>query len=344
MTPDAAATAPADDAPQPAPQPLDAAALGIGRRPVLLLLDGSWALFRAFYAIRGMHGPDGRPTGAVFGILRQLEDLHRRVQPAAVAICFDETDTGFRTAIDPTYKANRGETPPELADQWPRAVALLEALGQRTLQHGQFEADDLIATLATRGCAAGFDVVIASADKDLGQLVADGDPRVVQYDPGKDLWLDAAAVEARWGVPPAAVPEVQALVGDAIDNIRGVAGIGAKTAAKIIREFGSVEGALARIDAVRPDKAQAALRAGAADARRCLQLVRLVCDAPIADRAGVPLDLDDLAPRLPDVAAAISQAAHLGFSGLSEWLSKDEGVRWPPPRRRRAAARAGNTR
>ncbi len=334
------AQAPADPNAALAPPPLDAAALGLGRRPVLLLLDGSWALFRAFYSIRGMQDPEGRPTGAVFGILRQLEDLHRRLQPAAVAICFDETDTGFRAALDPTYKANRGATPPELADQWPRAEALLEALGQRTLRHSQYEADDLIATLATRGSAAGFDVVIASADKDLGQLVADGDPRVVQYDPGKDVWLDAAAVEARWGVPPAAVPEVQALVGDAVDNIRGVAGIGAKTAAKIIREFGSVEAALARLDAIRPDKAQAALRAGAQDARRCLQLVRLVCDAAIVDRAGVPLDLDDLAPRSPDPTAAISQARALGFAGLLEWLSRDEGTKWPPPRRRRAAPSA----
>lgn len=285
-------------------------------RGTLLLLDGSWALFRSFYAIRGMRAPDGRSTGALYGLLRQLEQLRQRFAPTAIAIAFDETDTGFRVEIDPTYKGNRGETPPELAIQWPIALQLLDALGLRVLRHGRWEADDLIATAASRAHAAGWHVVVASADKDLGQLVRDGVPAIVQYDPPKEAVLDEAAIVARWGVAPSAIPHVQALVGDAVDNIKGVTGIGAKTASKLIAAHGDLDGLYGALERVTPPRTQLALRDGEADARRCLQLCTLHVDADLCDLAGNPVDLIDFLPRSPDAAAVAAFAVDLGFGRI----------------------------
>ncbi len=287
----------------------------------LLLLDGSWALFRSFYAIRGMRAPDGRSTGALYGLLRQVEQLRKRFAPTAIAVAFDETDTGFRTQIDPTYKANRGETPPELAVQWPIALQVLDALGLRVLRHRDWEADDLIATAAARAHAAGWNVVVASADKDLGQLVRDGSCSVVQYDPPKDAILDEAAIRERWGVAPQAIPHVQALVGDAVDNVKGVTGIGAKSASKLIAAHGDLDGLYRALDRITPARTQQALRDGEADARRCLRLCTLHAEADLCDLAGNPVDLIDFRPRPADAAALELLAADLGFSRLLRGLA-----------------------
>lgn len=288
-------------------------------RPLVLLVDGSYALFRAYYAIRGMRAADGMPTGAIYGLFKQMSALVERFAPDRVLCAFDENDTGFRSEIDPTYKANRGETPEDLALQWPIARELVEKLGVQTFAHDRWEADDIIATIAGRAVAAGMDVVVSSADKDLGQLVLDGAPSIVQHDPIKDRVLDAAGVTERWGVPPAQVLEVQALVGDAVDNVRGVKGIGAKTAARLVAEFGTVEKLYARLDEVRPDRIRGLLEAGRDEAKLALRLVRLADDADLGVDWGV--DLGGLTPRPDPDHDALELARRLRFRGLESLLA-----------------------
>ncbi len=288
-------------------------------RPLVLLVDGSYALFRAYYAIRGMRAADGMPTGAIYGLFKQMSALVDRFAPDRILCAFDENDTGFRSEIDPTYKANRGETPEDLALQWPIARELLQKLGVQTFAHDRWEADDIIATIARRAVAAGMDVVISSADKDLGQLVLDGTPSIVQHDPVKDRILDAAGVHERWGVPPAQVPDVQALVGDAVDNVRGVKGIGAKTAARLVADFGSIDALYARLDEVRPERVRGLLEAGQEEAALALRLVRLADDADLGVDWG--LDLGALVPRSNPDHDALALARRLRFRGLETILA-----------------------
>lgn len=290
-------------------------------RPLVLLIDGSYAIFRAYYSIRGMRAADGMPTGAIYGLIRQLTALCERFAPDRVLCAFDENDTGFRSEIDPTYKANRGETPEDLAKQWPIARDLVDALGIRTFAHPHWEADDIIATLAARAVAAGMDVVVSSADKDLGQLVRDGQPSVVQHDPVKDLVLDATAVQERWGVPPEQVPAVQALVGDSVDNVRGVKGIGHKTAAALIAEHGSIEALYGALDAVSRPRTRALLEAGRDEAELALRLVTLAADADLGDDWGA--DLAGIAPLATAQPRALEIAKALRFRRVVEALSAD---------------------
>ena len=145
-------------------------------RPVLLLLDGSHALFRAYFAIRNLKAPDGTPSGALYGYTSILMRLLETWKPAAALVCFDASAGGFRQEIDPNYKANRPPTPPDLSAQWPHALEITAELGVQAMDDPLLEADDLIATYATVGAAAGYDVLIVSGYKDLMQLVIDEAP------------------------------------------------------------------------------------------------------------------------------------------------------------------------
>ena len=143
------------------------------RRPTLLLIDGSHALFRAYFAVRHLASPTGQPTGAVFGFVSMLQKLLREKKPDKIAVCFDVSGPTFRHDMDPNYKANRPDMPEDLAQQWPIASRVAEEFGLPVIGIPGLEADDLIATLAVEGQAAGHDVIIVSGDKDLMQLVID---------------------------------------------------------------------------------------------------------------------------------------------------------------------------
>lgn len=299
-------------------------------RPLLLVVDGSYAIFRSFFAIRGMTGPEGNPTGAIYGLVRQMRQLLDAFAPDYFAVAFDENDADFRREIDPTYKANRGETPPDLAEQWPIAREFLAEMGLCTIAHGRFEADDLLATLAREGYRRGMDVVVSSGDKDLGQVVVDGTPSVVQHDPIKGLMLDAAAIYQRWGVAPSQVPDVQALAGDSIDNVTGVPGIGIKTATKLIAAHGSLQGLYEALASVQPPRIAGLLREHRDSAERALRLVTLDAQidlATIAAAAGVPNatrndgdhaneDLGWMVPRSVASEALAIRCEQLGFKGF----------------------------
>ena len=257
--------------------------------PPLYLVDASLYVFRAWHSMPadGFHDADGWPTNAVHGFARFLLDLLERERPGHIAIAFDEAlDSCFRNALYPAYKANREPAPTELKRQFAYCKALCAALGLPVLAHREYEADDLIgsALLAARG--SGFRGVIVSADKDLSQLLGERDE---QWDYARGQRWGAAGVKARHGVHAHQVADYLALCGDAVDNIPGVPGIGAKTAAVLLGHFGSLDALLERIDEV----AFLRLRGAATVASRLRehrdqallwrQLSTIACDAPLSD-------------------------------------------------------------
>ena len=284
------------------------------RRPTLLLIDGSHALFRAYFAVRHLASPTGQPTGAVFGFVSMLQKLLREKKPDKIAVCFDVSGPTFRHDMDPNYKANRPDMPEDLAQQWPIASRVAEEFGLPVIGIPGLEADDLIATLAVEGQAAGHDVIIVSGDKDLMQLVIDpkeGKPGITQLDDGKGILYDEKAVLAKWGVRRDQVGDLLAIMGDTADNIPGVRGIGEKGAVKLLTDWGSLDAIYANLDKVTPPRAQDLLRASHDAARLAQKLVALKCDAKL------PFALADLKPKAEQRAALARTFTDLGFKRLT---------------------------
>ncbi|HEY6942467.1 5'-3' exonuclease [Dokdonella sp.] len=265
------------------------------------LVDGSLYVCRAWFAqVPDAEDADGQPVHAVHGFARFLLDLLERARPTHLAIAFDESlNTSFRNALYPAYKANRPAAPADLMRQFAGCKAFAAALGATVLVDDQFEADDLIGSALARLRDVGFRGVIVSADKDFAQLIGSGDE---QWDPPRNQRWDSAGVKSRLGVHPHQVADYLALTGDAIDNIPGVPGIGAKTAAILLHHFGTLDALLERADEVaflRTRGAAAAsmrLREHAQTARLSRSLTGIALDAP------VPASADDYRRRLPDEA------------------------------------------
>ncbi|GAB3361008.1 5'-3' exonuclease [Lysobacter tyrosinilyticus] len=216
---------------------------------LLYLVDASMYVFRAWHSMpTDFTDADGWPSNAVHGFARFLLELLDRTRPQHIAIAFDEAlDSCFRNTLYPAYKANRDAAPDELKRQFAHCKALCIALGLPVLAHTDFEADDLIGSALMRQRAHGFCSVIVSADKDLSQLLGEHDE---QWDYARDQRWSANGVKARHGVHAHQIADYLALTGDAVDNIPGVPGIGAKTAAVLLAHFGSLDALLARIDEV----------------------------------------------------------------------------------------------
>jgi DNA polymerase-1 len=290
-----------------------------GPRPRLVLVDGSAYIYRAFYALPPLTGPRGLPTNAVYGFTTMLLKLLSEVRPQYAAVVFDAPGATFRDDLYAHYKANRSEMPGDLAAQIPWIHRVVAALRLYEICVPGVEADDVIASLIAAH-ADEIDTVIVTSDKDLMQLVG---PHVRLWDTMRDRWTDTAAVEAKFGVPPERVVDVMALVGDSIDNIPGVAGIGEKTAVALIQTFGDLENVLTRLDAVAQMSLRGArkvaerLRADAATARLSRELARI--------RRDVALDctLEDLHVAPADHAAARPLFTELGFHSLLRQLSEE---------------------
>lgn len=251
----------------------------------LFLIDASGFIFRAFHALPPLTRADGTPVGAVMGFCTMLYKLLTEHPAARVAVIFDAARKNFRNDIYPAYKANRDETPPDLVPQFPLIREATLAFGLPALELEGYEADDLIATYAREAREAGIEVTIVSSDKDLMQLVQDG---VRMMDPIKQSLVGPTEVVEKFGVPPDKVVFVQALAGDATDNVPGVPGIGIKTAAQLIAAYGDLETLLASTAEIKQPKRREALEQHAADARLSLQLVTL------DDRVPVPVRLENL--------------------------------------------------
>src|SRR5512140_137749 len=246
--------------------------------PTIALIDASNYLYRAFYAIRGLTGPGGKPTNAVYGFLNMWRKYPADRKPAAVAVCFDRYEKTFREDLDAAYKAQRQAMPDDLVPQIEDAKRLCRLLGLAVLEEAGFEADDLIGSIAVVAKDAGFRAEICSADKDLFQLVKD--PDVVVFHPVKDVLLDEAGVLEFFGVKPSQVIDVLALMGDSSDNIPGVKGVGEKTAKELIGTFGSLDAVYERLGEIK-GKRKELLEGGREDALRSQTLATVRCDRPL---------------------------------------------------------------
>ena len=268
------------------------------------LIDGSGYIFRAFHALPPLTRPsDGLPVGAVHGfcamLWKLLQDSRKSSGPTHLAVIFDSSEKTFRNEIYADYKAHRPPAPEELVPQFPLIRDAVKAFNIACLEQDGFEADDLIATYAKQAVAAGGEVTIVSSDKDLMQLVQ---PGIVMLDTMKNRTIGPDEVREKFGVTPDKVVDVQALAGDSTDNVPGVPGIGVKTAAELINEYGDLETLLARAGEIKQPKRRERLTEFAMQARLSRELVTLKDDVPVVvavEQLGVREPEPDDAAGLP---------------------------------------------
>lgn len=276
--------------------------------PQLYLLDGSSYIYRAYYGVRDLATSGGMPTNAVFGFTRMLLGLLQDNRPDYLAVIFDPPrEETFRRELYPAYKAHRDATPADLVSQLPYIRQILQALNIPALEAPGFEADDVIATLASRYAAEGIKVTVVTGDKDLLQIVGDG---INLLDTMKDLRSGPQEVLDRFGVPPELVPDVLGLAGDTSDNIPGVPGIGEKTAAELVRRFGSLEGVLQWKSLVNGKQRRENLHAHADQARLSKTLATVRYDVPL------DLSLAELERRTPNLPELMPLLRELEFAAL----------------------------
>ena len=309
---------------QPA-QPEGAPAIPPGSR--VYLIDGSGYIFRAFHALPPLTRPsDGLPIGAVHGFCNMLWKLLRETKgekrPTHIAVIFDHSRVSFRHAISPDYKAHRPETPPELVPQFPLIRDAVRAFKVACIEQEGFEADDIIATYARQAAEAGGEVVIVSSDKDLMQLIEHG---VSMLDTMKNKEINEPEVIEKFGVTPDKVVDVQALAGDATDNVPGVPGIGIKTASELIREYGDLETLLAKAPLIKQKMRRERLIEFADQARLSRRLVELDRNVP------VERPLDHTAVEEPDPHALLTFFQSMEFNSLTKRIAEAFGVEPPAP-------------
>ena len=283
----------------------------------LYLIDGSGFVFRAFHALPPLTRPDGTPVNAVLGFTNMLWKILRETDADHAAVVFDTARLTFRNEIYEPYKANRGETPEELIPQFPLVREAAGAFNLASIELHGFEADDLIAAYADAARARGARVTIVSADKDLMQLV-EGDS-VIMYDYFKNREIGPDQVRERFGVGPERVIDVQALAGDSTDNVPGVPGIGVKTAALLINDYGDLDELLARAEEIKQPKRRQNLIEHAEMARLSRDLVTLRRDAPL------PMPLEALVRRQPEPGALRAFFKENGFRSIATRLDPDDG-------------------
>ncbi len=246
----------------------------------IYLIDGSGYMFRAYFAMmrQRLSNSKGTPTGATLAFTRMLLKVIRERAPEYVAIAFDRPERTFRHDIYPAYKANRDAAPEDLVEQIPYMHRVVEALRIPLLAQAGFEADDIVGTLAARAEREGYDVILVTADKDFAQLVSES---VRIWDPMKDEEMGPAEVEAKWGVPPEKFVDLQALMGDTTDNVPGVPGIGEKTAAALIQQFGGFDEILASTAEIKRPKQRESIKENVEIARISRALCTIKRDLPL---------------------------------------------------------------
>ena len=279
----------------------------------LYLIDGSGFIFRAYHAIRPLTNPQGVPVHAVYGFVSMIMKLMEGNECEYVAVVFDAARHTFRNRIYPEYKAHRPPAPDDLVPQFAIVREATDAMNLPRIEMDDYEADDIIATYARLAKEQGIDVTIVSSDKDLMQLLSRG---VHMYDAMKDKQIGDAEVMEKFGVKPDKVLEVLSLIGDSSDNVPGVPGIGPKTAAELINEFGDLETLLARASEIKQPKRREALQQHADAARLSKQLITLKDDVP-----NLPA-LEDMALRKTDPEKLSSFLTQHGFKSLVTRIQK----------------------
>ena len=299
--------------------------MAFGKGHHLHLVDGSAFIFRAYHALPPLtRKSDGLPIGAVSGFCNMV---HRMIEanagpdaPTHAAVVFDKGSHTFRNDLYDAYKANRDEMPADLRPQIPLTREATRAFNLACLELENYEADDIIATLARQAREAGGRVTIISSDKDLMQLVGGG---VEMFDAMKNTRIDAEGVEAKFGVGPDKVVDVQALAGDSVDNIPGAPGIGIKTAALLINEFGDLDALLERSGEIKQPKRRQTLIDHAEQIRLSRQLVSLDAHTPM------DVALDDLEVRAPEAGALLDFLTRMEFRTLTKRIADGLGVEAP---------------
>ncbi|WP_260580585.1 DNA polymerase I [Sphingopyxis sp. PET50] len=309
----------------------------------LYLVDGSGYIFRAYHRLPPLTNPQGTPVGAVYGYTTMLwklaKDLNDAEEPTHLAVILDHSSQSFRNEIYDQYKANRPDPPEDLVPQFPLIRDATRAFSLPCVELAGYEADDLIASYTEAAVAAGWDVTIVSSDKDLMQLVrqpAEG-PQVDMLDTMKNIHIGLDGVAEKFGVAPDRVGDVLALMGDSVDNVPGVRGIGPKTATKLIQEYGDLEAALAGAETMKPSKLRDNLIEHADMARLSRVLVELKRDVPLPQ----PLDemvLGDIPP-----APLKSFLDEHGFRSLSAKLDNGATPGGPPIPARKPSSPAAET-
>lgn len=287
--------------------------------PVLLLVDGHAYAYRSFYAIRNLNGPDGTPTNAIFGFVKTLIKMRERCEPTHLVVVWDGGLDEARTTELPGYKDTRDPMPDDLETQLDQIVEWLEASGIASICEDDREADDGIATLARQAEQSGFKTIIASADKDFFQLINSRIALLNPNDKTEKLWGETE-VRAKTGVNPSQIVDWLSLVGDAVDDIPGVPGVGPKTAANLLNQFGSLNAILERLEEVKSDRIRGLLDEMRETLARNQRLVRLLEDIPL-DRTP-----NDLQPSEENYESLQSLYTRWGFRGLLRDLEASRQV------------------
>lgn len=278
----------------------------------LYLIDGNSYVYRAYHAIKGLTNSKGLPTGAIYGFTNMLLKVVREKKPDYIAIAFDSPAPTERHRLFEAYKAQRPSTPNELINQIPYIKRIVDAFRIPVLEIEGYEADDILATLAKKGEGRGLSVTIVTGDKDIFQIVG---RNIRTYDTMKDKVYEEKDVLDKFGVGPDKVVEVMGLMGDAIDNIPGVPGIGEKTAVELIKEFGSIENLLRNLEKVKKPKLREALKINEEIARLSHNLATIHSDLPI------DIDLKELSITKPDNETLLRLFRELEFSSLLKTLT-----------------------
>ncbi len=276
----------------------------------LLLVDGYYYAYRSFHALIGLTTPSGEPIGAVYGFLKALRRMQRDLQPDRAAVVWDQGIPARRSTLQPEYKAQRAEMPEALEAQLPLLRELVTLIGFPSVSLPDTEADDLMASYAYAARAQGWESFLATADKDLFQIVS-SDIRVyttqkTELASPKDTHalLDAARVQRKWGVTPEQLGDLLSLVGDSADNIPGVPGIGPKGAAALLSAHGSLDAVLNDLSAVSSPKLRAKLEAGRAQLEQNREMVRLDLNLPLPS----PIEELHVRPQFEPLLAALQTA------------------------------------
>lgn len=291
----------------------------------LFLVDGSGYIFRAYHALPPLNRKsDGLPTNAVLGfcnmVWKLMQDARNTdvgVVPTHFAVIFDYSSKTFRNELYADYKANRSAPPDDLIPQFGLIREATRAFSLPCIEMEGFEADDLIATYAKLACEAGADTTIISSDKDLMQLVGE---TTSMYDPMKDRQIGIPEVIEKWGVPPEKMIDLQAMTGDSVDNVPGVPGIGPKTAAQLLEQFGDLDTLLARAGEIKQEKRRQTIIENADKARISRELVRLKNDVPLTE------GLDELVLQQPDAPKLIAFLKTMEFTTLTRRVGEATGT------------------
>lgn len=302
----------------------------------LLLVDGHYYVYRSFFAIRDLKNSKGEPTNAIYGFLKTIRRMVKDLRPELGAIVWDEGLPARRTQLQPAYKQQRAEMPDAMRPQLAFIRKLAPMLGFRSISQPNTEADDLMASYACAAVGRGVEVVLATNDKDLFQLVADGvkiyTTNKADLATPKDAFalLDTDLVMKKWGVRPERIGDVIALIGDTVDNIPGVPGIGPKSAVQLLENSESLAALLANVDAVRNERTREKLKASRAQILQNREMVKLDTDLSL------PLPLDELhiAPRYEELIEALQWCE---FKGLMQEIRADAAVQLQQEKAARAA-------